>query len=104
MHASHLSFTDQSFLYDHLVGEAREEGRYGPVMGRRDPDRIMSVLKALYGCSQSYVALQETFFSRKQQEGDTLQEFSLNLLRTMERVKQRAVRVGSPLAHESELV
>ena len=66
MHASHLSFTDQSFLYDHLVGEARQERKYCPVMERRDPNRIISVLRALYGCSQSYVALQETFFSRKQ--------------------------------------
>ena len=94
------SFTEQSFLYDHLVGEVK----YSPVMELRDPDRIISVWRALYGCSQLYVALQETLFSRKQQEGETSQEFSLTLLRIMERVKQRAVRVGNLLAQESELL
>ncbi|KAL2083756.1 hypothetical protein ACEWY4_021529 [Coilia grayii] len=55
-----------------------------------DPDKIISILKELYGCSKSYVALQEAFFSRKQQEGETLQEFSLALLSLMDKVKQSA--------------
>lgn len=39
--------------------------------------------------AESHVALQQAFFSRRQHEGETLQEFSLALLGLMERVKQR---------------
>lgn len=91
MRARHLARTDQAFfLYDHLTGEARDEIKYRPSEERRDPDKIISILRELYGCSKSYVALQEAFFSRKQQDGETLQEFSLALLSLMDKVKQSA--------------
>lgn len=91
MRARHLSGSDQAFfLYDHLVGEAREEIKFRPSAERKDPDKIISILKELYGCSKSYVALQESFFSRKQQDGETLQEFSLALLSLMDKVKKSA--------------
>lgn len=98
MRSRHLSRIDQAFfLFDHLEGEAREEIKYRSSAERQDPDRIVAILQELYGCSESYVALQEAFFSRKQQEGETLQEFSLALMGLMERVKQRAP-VGMPNA------
>lgn len=91
MRARHLSPVDQAFyLYDHLEGEAREELRYRPSAERTDPACIIRVLKEVYGCTDSYVSLQEAFFSRKQQEGETLQEFSLALMGLMERVKVSA--------------
>ncbi|XP_063059648.1 uncharacterized protein LOC134452902 isoform X2 [Engraulis encrasicolus] len=90
MSVRRLARADQAFfLYDHLEGEAREELKYRPT-DRADPDRIIAVLKEVYGCSDSYVALQEAFFSRKQQEGETLQEFSLALMSLMSKVKERA--------------
>ena len=64
---------DQAFfLFDQLEGEAREEIKYRPSTDRNDPEKIKGILRELYGCSQSYVALQEAFFSRKQQDGETL--------------------------------
>ncbi|KAK0137080.1 hypothetical protein N1851_026725 [Merluccius polli] len=85
--ARHLSLADQAFfLFDHLEGEAREEIKYRPSVERGDPARIIAILQELYGCSESYVALQEAFFSRKQHEGETLLEFSLALMSLMERV------------------
>ena len=91
MRARYLSAIDQAFfLFDHLEGEAREEIKYRTAAEREDPNKIITILRDLYGCSQSYVALQEAFFSRKQQDGETLQEFSLALMSLMERVKQRA--------------
>lgn len=91
MRARHLSFVDQAFfLYDHLEGEARDEIRYRSSTERSDPACIISILEELYGCTDSYVSLQEAFFSRKQQEGETLQEFSLGLMGLMERVKSAA--------------
>lgn len=89
--ARHLSASDQAFfLFDHLEGEARDEIKYRPRHEREDPDKIISALRELYGCSKSYVALQEAFFSRRQQEGETLHEFSLALMNLMAPVKERA--------------
>nr|XP_057932076.1 uncharacterized protein LOC131131402 [Doryrhamphus excisus] len=89
--ARHLSATDQaSFLFDHLEGEAKEEIKFRSNEERRDPARVLAILKELYGCSQSYVTLQQAFFSRHQQEGETLQEFSLALMALMAQVEQHA--------------
>lgn len=88
MRSRHLSEADKAFfLYDHLEGEAKEELRYRTTVERSNPDNIVSILRELYGCTDSYVSLQEAFFSRKQQEGETLQEFSLALMGLMEKVR-----------------
>lgn len=91
MRARYLSKADKAFfLFDHLEGEARDEIRYRPSGERGDPDQIIAILRELYGCSQSYVALQEAFFSRRQQDGESLLEFSLALMTLLERVKQQS--------------
>ncbi|XP_048881375.1 uncharacterized protein LOC125748791 [Brienomyrus brachyistius] len=90
MRARHLSMADQAFfLFDHLEGEAKEEIKYRP-QDRTDPVKIIAVLKELYGCTESYVSLQQAFFARRQEDGESLQEFSLALMGLMEAVKQRA--------------
>lgn len=64
MRTRNMSITEQAFfLYDNLEGEARDEIRYRSSADRSDPDRIISALHELYGCADSYVALQEAFFS-----------------------------------------
>ncbi|XP_042071311.1 uncharacterized protein LOC121812643 [Haplochromis burtoni] len=91
MRARHLSVADQAFfIFDHLEGEAREEIKFRPNLERGDPARVLTILKELYGNAQSYVTLQQAFFSRRQREGETLQEFSLALMALMEQVKQSA--------------
>lgn len=91
MRARYMGIAEQAFfVFDHLEGEAREEIRYRPEAERGDPNKIIEALRELYGCTQSYVALQEAFFSRKQQEGETLLEFSLALMALLERVKNQA--------------
>lgn len=96
MHVRHLSSADRAlFIYDHLDGEAREEIKYRPREEREDPDKVLDILQELYGCSKSYVSLQEDFFSRKQQEGETLQEFSHALMCLMDKVVTNAP-IGLP--------
>ncbi|XP_058497498.1 uncharacterized protein LOC131467514 isoform X1 [Solea solea] len=91
MRVRHLSVIDQAFfIFDHLEGEAREEIKYRTSVERGDPIKVLAILKELYGCAQSYVTLQQAFFARKQQEGETLQEFSLALMALMEKVEQCA--------------
>lgn len=87
MRARHLGPNDQAcFIYDHLEGEARDEIKYRPRDEREDPERIFMILKELYGCPKSYVSLQQDFFSRKQLDGESLQEFSHALYCLMEKV------------------
>lgn len=76
MQARYLSKVDIAFfLYDYLEGEAREEIRHRPSKEWGDPDKIITVLCELYGCSQSYVALQEDLFSSGQQDGESVRVF-----------------------------
>lgn len=94
MWARCLSLADQAFfLFDHLEGEAHEEIRHRPDTDRGDPARIIGALRELYGCSLSYVVLQEAFFSRRQLAGETLLEFSLSLMGLQEKVKQQSSTV-----------
>lgn len=71
--ARHLSTIDQAFfLFDHLEGEAHEI-KYRSATDRSDPVKIITILRELY-------CIVEAFFSRRQHDGETLQEFSLALL------------------------
>lgn len=91
MRARHLEAREKAlFICDHLEGDAKEEIKYRPRAEKTDPEKIFSVLRDLYGCTESYMTLQQSFFSRQQQEGETLHEFSLALMALMEKVKQRA--------------
>ena len=99
MRVRRLSLLEQAFyIFDHLEGEAKDEIKYRPSTERADPAKVLNILKELYGCNQSYLTLQQAFFSRQQQEGETLQEFSLALLALMDRVQQRAPSGGVPNA------
>lgn len=82
-----LTPIDQAyFIIDHLEGEAKQEIKYRPKADRENPTKVLSILQELYGCKESYVALQKDFFSRGQAEGESLQEFSHALFGLMERV------------------
>lgn len=88
-----LSAVDQAyFIFDHLEGEAKDEIRYRTRAEREDSEKILSILQDMYGCARSYVSLQQCFFSRKQQEGESLQEFSHALCCLMEKVERSAPR------------
>lgn len=89
--ARHLSAADQAlFIFDHLEGEAKEEIKFRSAAERGDPNKVLTILQELYGCSQPYVTLQQAFFSRHQLEGETLHVFSLALMALMAQVKQCA--------------
>lgn len=91
LRARYLKPVDQAyFIYDHLEGEAKDEVKYRPKAEREDPEKILTILQDMYGCSKSYVSLQQSFFSRKQQEGETLQEFSHALCCYMDKIKRSA--------------
>lgn len=75
-------------MFDLLEREAHAEITFRATAERCDPEKMISVLLELYGCSQSYVSLKEAFVFRKQQDGESLQAFSLEVTSVMEKVKQ----------------
>ncbi|XDV46755.1 hypothetical protein PO909_016595 [Leuciscus waleckii] len=94
MRSRHLSVADKAFfLFDHLEGEARDEIKYRPAGEREDPEKIIAALKELYGCSKSYVALQEAFFSRRQHDGSENSSDLRGLMSLLEQVKQQSPTV-----------
>lgn len=91
MRVRHLAPIDQTyFIYDHLAGSAKDEVKYRPKQDREDPEKVLSILQEVYGCSLSYVALQKDFFSRKQLEDESLQEYSHALFELMEKIMRNA--------------
>lgn len=91
MRVRHLAPIDQTyFIYDHLAGSAKDEVKYRPKQDREDPEKVLSILQEVYGCSLPYVALQKDFFSRKQLEDESLQEYSHALFELMEKIMRNA--------------
>lgn len=91
MRVRHVGPTDRAaFIFDHLEGEARDEIKYRSSAEREDPETVFTILRELYGCQQSYVTLQEDFFSRRQLDGESLQEFSHSLFCLMDKVKSNS--------------
>ena len=88
LRARHMSESDKAlFVYDHLEGAARTEIKFRDNRVKEDANQILAVLKEMYGCSKSYVSLQQKFFDRKQKEGESLQDFSHALMTLMEKVQ-----------------
>lgn len=76
------------YIYDHLTGDAREEIKYRSQQVREDPDRIFDILLSQYGCPMSFIAVKEAFYARRQQEGESLREFSHALFSLMDKMIQ----------------
>ena len=72
------------FLLDHLGGEPRSEVKHRPRREKEDPHKIIDILKLLYGSKKPLVVLQQRFYERKQQEGESLRQFSHALMSLMD--------------------
>jgi hypothetical protein len=80
------------FLLDHLVGQARDEFRVVPERDRDSPEKIFRLLGSLFQDADTVAQIQTTFYQRSQKQGETLQEYSLVLMKIMDRLckKQRS--------------
>ena len=85
LHTSRMSPVKQAnFIYEHLGGEARDEIRYRSGLVMENPDCVLKILHAQFGCTDSPVALMSNFLSRKQQKNETLREYANALFRLMD--------------------
>lgn len=85
MHSRHMSTRDQAqFVYDHLIGEAKDEIKFRPKRTRDHPRQIFDILLEQFNNSKPLIVLKERFYARKQQEGESLREFSNSLFSLMD--------------------
>lgn len=68
------------FLFDHLGGKPWSETKHPSSSERENPDKVISILKGLYIGKKPLVVLQQHFYDRKQQEGQSLRQFSHALM------------------------
>ncbi|XP_061574030.1 uncharacterized protein LOC133440727 [Cololabis saira] len=89
----HTSPAEQAaFLSDLLDGEAKREIKFGSPADRANPESIFNILLDNFGCDQTYVTLQRQFFQRRQQDNESIREFSHALLHLMELLKGKDPR------------
>lgn len=74
------------WVYNHLEGAARIEVKYLPREEKECVNGIFRVLREIYGCSHSHISLQRRFFNRKQQEGESLLDYSHSLMTLMDQI------------------
>lgn len=77
------------FVYDHLQGQARDEVRTCMEMERDTPDKILQILQDLFQDADSIAQIQQKFFQRDQKPGETLQQYSLTLLKLVDRMVKK---------------
>ena len=80
------SIEKAAFIYEQLGGEARQEIKYQTQAVRSDPDRVLDVLKEVYGQPLSLTKLQKQFFDRRQKGGESVREYSHALMAIMEEI------------------
>lgn len=81
------------FLFDHLSGQARDELRVLHESDRRSPAKIFDRLRTLFQDEDTIAQIQQTFYQRGQRKGESLQQYSLALLKIMDRLckKQKSI-------------
>lgn len=85
-------------VFDHLEGAARTEIKFLPAGERECMDSIFKVLKDVYGCMHSHIALQRRFYNRRQQEGESLIDFSHSLMDLMDLISKSDAQAASAAA------
>lgn len=74
------------FLYDHLQGQARDEIRTRAESERNTPAKIIEILQQLFQDADTIAQIQQQFFQRDQKKGESLQQYSLVLMKLVDRM------------------
>ena len=75
------------YIISNLEGSAREEVRYRTAAERRDPRRLQEILKRVFGEKLNSAQLLARFYYRRQEPGETLQQFCHQLMQIGSRIK-----------------
>ena len=82
-----------NFIISHLEGPAREEIRYRPASEKKKPKDVLAILKDVFGERGTISELLSEFYQCRQEEGQTLQDFSHQLMCKLDKVCKRDPKV-----------
>ena len=77
------------FLMQNLISPAKDEIRLRPLLERDTADKILYLIHSIYDGDDSVTQLQELFFQRNQKDDETLQDYSLNLMKIFDQIIKR---------------
>lgn len=72
-----------NFLWENLAGEALDEVRMHKEEDRNHSDKILSIIESVYSNTESVAQLQQRFYQRNQRENESLQAYTLALMKLM---------------------
>ena len=78
------------FIMDHLTGSAKSEIRLRPPEQRKTADQILNILEQLYHIKDTVTQLQQKFYQRDQHADETLESYSLELMKIADQITRRA--------------
>ena len=77
------------YLYDHLTGQARDEIRMRSSSEKDNAAKILDILRITFQEAETVGQLQQKFYQRNQRPGESLLEFSLSLMKVMDRITKK---------------
>ena len=69
-----------NFLLDHLEGAAKTEVKFQVDIRKATSAEMLDVLKAVYGSHDTWIQLQQQFYSRDQKPGEDLMDYTYILM------------------------
>ncbi|CAC5426611.1 unnamed protein product [Mytilus coruscus] len=77
------------FILSHLEGPAREELRYRSASEKKTPATVLGILREVFGEKSTISELLSDFYQCRQKEGQSLQEYSHDLMNKLSKVCKR---------------
>lgn len=74
------------FLMDNLGGQAKDEIRLRPRLERDTAEKILEIIKSVFASTETLGALQQQFYQRDQKHGESLQNYSLALMKLLDKI------------------
>lgn len=74
------------FLMDNLGGQAKDEIRLRPRLERDTAENILKIIKDAFASTETLGALQQQFYQRDQKHGESLQNYSLALMKLLDKI------------------
>ncbi len=77
------------FILEHLSGSAKEDIQYRDEATKGDSVRILGVLQQVFGVKAPLARLQEMFYARYQEPGESLLEYSIQLMKVLSAISHK---------------
>ena len=81
------------FIYDHLVGQAKDELRIRPEADRNTASKILDIMETAFEDAEIVGQLQQRFYQHCQKSNESLQTSSLVLMKLMDRITKKDKKV-----------